>query len=625
MAVIKGLGLENFRIFDKMTEFEFAPMTILTGANNSGKSSLIKALLLLADNAKKNNFEELDFSGDTHHLDSFEYVKNRDSEKEEIAFSLKLGKLDLLDTGLAARHDYFSVENSKIELIYKKKGEAGEIHKITIWNNEVKLLEITKNIENKHHLYINFRVLIEDSILNEGDNKYFFINKQVQGLSLGKDLLDIFEKSTENYFSYFEITESDYRQNALYKEEVNSGIEFKDITLSQIIIFFKRAHRNIESIRLQKTFWDILEESGRVLFSYNPSICVKDIVVGSDFYPNSTIKGSFISLLVSSFLEKIAVQISLEYIECFKANSRRIYLNQFQGTGFNELLLKTSRVNLQPEIQQFIIKWLKEFKIGEDYKLYRESGVATKVKIIRKGVELDLVDLGFGYTQVFPLILQIALCAQDNKFAIRDTDIPIYINTNIAKIIEWYLNNGVCELQKNGKFKLNSFANEMGMAFYEEERYKNKLFSMNDIFSYFTILVEEPEANLHPKFQSKLADLFLDASNTFGFQFIIETHSEYLIRRLQILVAQRTKLLKEAENKDKETRNRILAEQQQLAPDAIRIYYFYEPDQVPPEHSQIEKISILADGRLDKQFGEGFFDEATNLQVELLKLKNRIN
>lgn len=42
---LKGFGLENFRVFKDYTWFDFAPITILTGPNSSGKSSLIKALL----------------------------------------------------------------------------------------------------------------------------------------------------------------------------------------------------------------------------------------------------------------------------------------------------------------------------------------------------------------------------------------------------------------------------------------------------------------------------------------------------------------------------------------------------------------------------------------------------
>jgi len=50
------------------------------------------------------------------------------------------------------------------------------------------------------------------------------------------------------------------------------------------------------------------------------------------------------------------------------------------------------------------------------------------------------------------------------------------------------------------------------------------------------IILEEPEAHLHPDFQAKLADFLIDASKTFLITFIVETHSEYLTRRMQIRV-----------------------------------------------------------------------------------------
>ncbi len=46
-AHITNLGLENFRVFKDKTHFEFAPITILTGTNSSGKSSLISAMEML--------------------------------------------------------------------------------------------------------------------------------------------------------------------------------------------------------------------------------------------------------------------------------------------------------------------------------------------------------------------------------------------------------------------------------------------------------------------------------------------------------------------------------------------------------------------------------------------------
>ena len=51
------------------------------------------------------------------------------------------------------------------------------------------------------------------------------------------------------------------------------------------------------------------------------------------------------------------------------------------------------------------------------------------------------------------------------------------------------------------------------------------------------LLFEQPELHLHPKVQSLLADFFLSVITT-GRQCIIETHSEYLINRLRLRVAE---------------------------------------------------------------------------------------
>lgn len=55
-----------------------------------------------------------------------------------------------------------------------------------------------------------------------------------------------------------------------------------------------------------------------------------------------------------------------------------------------------------------------------------------------------------------------------------------------------------------------------------------------------TVILEEPEVHLHPLAQAVLAEFFVALSRSRRIQFIVETHSEHLFRRMQTLIARKT-------------------------------------------------------------------------------------
>ncbi len=112
-----------------------------------------------------------------------------------------------------------------------------------------------------------------------------------------------------------------------------------------------------------------------------------------------------------------------------------------------------------------------------------------------------------------------------------------------------------------------------------------------------TIAIEEPENHLHPKYQSLLAEMFADAYKNHGIHFIVETHSEYMVRKLQTLVARK-----------------------ELTPEEVSLQYFYNPniEQRPQGEPQVKDIPIGEDGILLAPFGPGFLDEADNLVMDIL-------
>ena len=96
-----------------------------------------------------------------------------------------------------------------------------------------------------------------------------------------------------------------------------------------------------------------------------------------------------------------------------------------------------------------------------------------------------------------------------------------------------------------------------------------------------TYIVEEPEIHLHPRAQSELGEFLLDLYNR-NVQSVIETHSEYLILRLQQYVAEG-----------------------KIPPDHIKIYYVYAKN----GKKTATPLDLDKSGRFIQKWPEGFFPE----------------
>ena len=99
------------------------------------------------------------------------------------------------------------------------------------------------------------------------------------------------------------------------------------------------------------------------------------------------------------------------------------------------------------------------------------------------------------------------------------------------------------------------------------------------------VCVEQPETHLHPRLQSRLADLFIHSANEAGRsnQLIIETHSEHVMLRIQRRIREGA-----------------------ISPDAVSVLYV---DQSATGRTEVKRLRLDEDGDFLDEWPQGFFDE----------------
>lgn len=263
------------------------------------------------------------------------------------------------------------------------------------------------------------------------------------------------------------------------------------------------------------------------------------------------------------FFHSLNLEMSgqIEYVNAATVNVKRLYRLD-SSDRFGNMWKTYNNLSHNPHFQgegydlaenywegktgEFMRKWLRELGICDEINIENIEG-SLRIKMFSEEYPEGrlLADQGYGITQLVALLLNIEIAL--NKIVQYDL---IYVGLN----------------------------HEVGPGYVG--------------YKHSWLIVEEPEVHLHPSLQSRLTDIFLDASRH-GLRFIVETHSEYLVRRSQVVVA------------DMNLKDEDLAYK-----NPFRVYYF--PESKPPYD-----MNYRPDGCFLEEFGTGFFDEASKLAFKL--------
>lgn len=256
------------------------------------------------------------------------------------------------------------------------------------------------------------------------------------------------------------------------------------------------------------------------------------------------------------FLTNLTIQIarsmefessSLSYIGPFRQSPDRYYRDMERNANFvgargeNVSTILVNDFHKKKELIKQISLWLNE-ALG--YKLAIKDMGANLFQVMLeddKGFQSNIMDVGYGVSQILPIVVAV----------FKDLQRP------------------------NGYIGADSI-----------------------------LIIEQPELHLHPAAQAELANLFAECIvGTKGERrsnrkkILIETHSEHLIRKLQVLIAEK-----------------------RLNSEMVKFYYV---DKNEEGEASVNEMRILPNGKFIDRWPSGFFDKAQILAYELLRSSGR--
>ncbi len=443
--------LGNFRSIRDNTELDFAPLTLFAGANSSGKSTILKSILLIAQTLSNKDYSRpLVLNGDLIKLKNFnDNISDNSTSKtlvigwECLPFNDTLLPFDEIlkkkihceiTVAPSDSESHLLTGNSGIIDLYRSNFGIGEHYSLNVTRSDVQTISSKKrwfpadmvmdkdmynglsyDVEDGESYYVSPELGYSISPSAAKECKFTAIGCVVHNFLPVQIIIDVKytdKDDDKNYFKY---------QSCPLEPEAKAATEY-------ITEFFSKSLHYLGPLRAYpKSFyarsWNPNENSIGLKGENTPEILERH-------------KDKIIRYIPSSFFAIAKPGNIPEPIEC-----------SLVGT---------------------VVDWLVYLDIADTIETIDKgkSGLELGVRIGNSMKINDLTQVGVGVSQVLPILVSGLLAESDT-----------------------------------------------------------------------TLIFEQPELHLHPKVQSRLADFFLSMTQL-GKQCLVETHSEHIINRIRLRIAE---------------------------------------------------------------------------------------
>ena len=533
---MKKIAFQNFRRFQDFPLLELGKISIMVGRNNSGKSTMVKALLLVIDYLQNQQHKDFSFTNkslEDANIVSFGRALNNKldiNKRNEITFSLEVDGFSFFISIYGGTED----TNALVSKLSITDNLSNVVFDINYLEETIKVSKYNQSLLTKSDAI--GKVMQEFKELGLEIQKPDFKKATPEGLRM----LDQFNKLKTRVQNYYEIFEKEINEGGnlfdiSYPLKPNVLDKTEDTILQEFVsdlLFINDAElRKLKDLRnnyshiddkekehLEKTLDELFEKDINTEGETNFEKLENKIqeLVDIDNY-KSELKDSINEVV------KAINKVVIYYLGANPSKQSALFSIRDKQNNLAQAIheFKQCKIEKGDVEYLFVTYWMEEFEVGKDFHIQFYAGEAYEYYVFDKeGFKSHLADKGMGSLQAMMLILRIATILRKQK--------------GITKNV--------------------------------------------------TVIVEEPELNLHPALQSKLAIFFHEVNKHYGIEFIIETHSEYLIRKSQLLVVEN-----EYTNQDG------------LNPNPFSVHYF-------SLKNGPYQMNYKSNGGFNENFEEGFLD-----------------